>query len=143
MNVIFLRAYPPYVAGQVADVSAGYAQNFLIPKGIAKPATEQARATARAQAAIVEKRAAEQAKALQELALVLQGATVRITVKASPAGRLYAALTPKVLANNIEAQVHCVLPDDVRKRLPTLKTRGTHTVALPIFEKQVTFTIEL
>ncbi len=79
-------------AGEVRRVADGYARNYLIPRGLAVPATDAARRqvaereAARARAADAEKATAEaQAAALENVELVFK-------VKSGESGRLYGSI---------------------------------------------------
>lgn len=91
-------------AGQLIDVSDGYARNFLLPRGLAAEASAQAindlrgREEAKQHRAEVEKADAEAA------AKKLDGVIVRVTAKAGENGRLFGAVTAKEIAAAIKAQ---------------------------------------
>lgn len=91
-------------AGQLINVSDGYARNFLLPRGLAAEASTQAindlrgREEAKQHRAEVEKADAEAA------AKKLDGVTVRVTAKAGENGRLFGAVTAKEIAIAVKAQ---------------------------------------
>lgn len=88
--------------GAVCNVADGYARNYLIPKGLAIPATKgvlkQAADMSRAREA-AEARAIAAAK---ENALLLKNATISIPVKVGKSGKLFGSVSPHDIANAIE-----------------------------------------
>jgi large subunit ribosomal protein L9 len=88
--------------GTVVDVSKGYLRNFLVPRGLAQPATRGAlEATRRATEA--QQRAAEQATARsQELAELLNRTVLTLQHQAGEDGRLFGSVTSQDIADAIK-----------------------------------------
>ena len=89
-------------AGDIVNVSDGYARNFLIPKGLAIPADAQS-----INAANISKRAAQHRKDMQrkrarELADDMSGLTVRVYSKAGENGRLFGSVTNKEISEELK-----------------------------------------
>ena len=90
--------------GEVVDVKAGYARNYLLPQGLAYEATEQNRhrlQTERAAALMEEERARERALALVER---LQGLSVTFSMRAADEGKLYGSVTPRDIAERLREE---------------------------------------
>lgn len=91
-------------AGDVKEVSGGYAKNFLIPGGYARLATEGL--VKQAEAAKAE-RAAKVAKDLEtakELANRIQGQSVTVTAKADETKKLYASVSADQIAEALKTK---------------------------------------
>lgn len=91
-------------AGDVKDVSEGYARNYLLPRKLAVEATQ---ANLRALQTRVEHRRAQEAERLRqakETADKLSGLVVEITAKSGENGRLFGAVTGKQIAEALAAQ---------------------------------------
>jgi len=78
---------------EVKNVKAGHARNFLIPKGLVKPATNEVLKWLETQKEIEEKRAEEELKKAQEIASKLDGQEVTIQVKVGGEGQLFETIT--------------------------------------------------
>lgn len=89
------------IRGSVVNVSKGYLRNYLIPRGLAQPATKGLIAQAQAQSAANEAAAAEAASKAQELAEVLANTTLTISAQAGEDGRLYGSVTGQDVAEAI------------------------------------------
>ena len=114
-------------AGELVRVRAGYARNFLLPRGMVSLATagnirqvEEAKRQAIA-------RAAKLKASATALATQLSGLTIEITRQAGEGDRLYGSVTSKDVADAIKAKGY-----DVDKKtlvLPeSIKELGEHTV---------------
>jgi len=81
------------LAGDVVDVADGYGRNFLLPRGLAIPATRGAMKEA---AALTRSRKAREAKTLDGALAskaALEARTLRIEARVDDRGRLYGSVT--------------------------------------------------
>ena len=69
-------------AGEMVQVRAGYARNYLIPQGIGLPATEGNRKSFEDERAQVEKAAERERDQAKSLAAGLEGQSVTFSVRA-------------------------------------------------------------
>jgi len=117
--------------GEKVRVKAGYARNFLVPRGLAIPAT---RSNERQIESLRKRRADREAKELaeaQELMKKLQDLNLVVVVKTGEGGKMYGAVTSqdiiaKIAESGIEVdrkQVHIPAP---------IKTIGDHSVAVKL-----------
>lgn len=92
-------------AGEVVQVADGYARNYLIPRGLAAPATKGAQRHAeRVRAGHDERLRRERAEA-DVLAGRLTKAPVRIAAQAGEEGRLFGQVTPHQIAEAMAEQL--------------------------------------
>lgn len=87
--------------GEVVNVSKGYLRNYLIPRGLAQPATKGLIAQAAAQAQASQAAQAEAAGQARELAELLSNTTLTITAQAGEDGKLYGSVTGQDIAEAI------------------------------------------
>lgn len=128
--------------GEVRRVADGYARNYLIPRGLAVPATDAARKqvadreAARARAADAEKAAAEKhAAALQEVELVFKA-------RSGESGRLYGSITSADIAEKLAERIG--EPVDKRKVMldEPIKEVGTSKVDVKLHaDVKITVTV--
>ncbi|KIL39609.1 50S ribosomal protein L9 [Gordoniibacillus kamchatkensis] len=103
MKVIFLKDVKGQgKKGEIKNVSEGYAHNFLIPQGLAQPATEGAVKTLDNQKKAEERRKEQEKQDAQALAAKLSELTVQLRAKAGEGGRLFGAITNKQVADELE-----------------------------------------
>ncbi len=102
MKVILLQSiYKHGVAGEVVDVAAGFARNYLIPRGIAKKATETVLAEHEELMAQAQARRDEFEDMLNSLARRIDGVELIFERRASPTGTLYGSVTTQDIADKL------------------------------------------
>ncbi len=87
---------------EMKDVKNGYARNFLIPKGLAKPATREVLKLLEVQKEIEEKKAEEELKKIQEVASKVDGLEIIIQVKIGEKGELFEKITPQKISESLK-----------------------------------------
>lgn len=120
-------------AGDVVKVSDGYARNMLIPRGIAKEATEGNVKNLEKQKSIAAEKKAEQKAAAQELAKKIEALNVTIETKGGEGGRLFGSITSKDIAEALQKQ-HGIKTDKKKIELDgPIKQTGEFTVPIKLF----------
>lgn len=100
MNVILLEKVRNLGdLGQEVNVAAGYARNFLYPKGKATPATEANRAKFQAMRAELEKAALESFEAAKTIANNVATLNLTLSAKASDEGKLFGSVGIREIAD--------------------------------------------
>ena len=128
MNVILLEPVDKLGdAGEVVRVKPGYARNFLVPQGLALPATESNRAELQARLAQRAKQLSARKADAERLREMLGDATLNIKVRAGEE-RIYGSVGNNDIADALK-QAYDV---DVDRRkidlAEPIKTLGTYTV---------------
>lgn len=105
MKVIFIKDMKGQgKKGQVKEVSEGYAQNFLLPRGIARPATDGNMKTLDNQKAAEDRRKQEEKAEAEALAKKLEAEVTELKAKSGEGGRLFGAITTKQIAEALAAK---------------------------------------
>ncbi len=143
MKVLLLQDVPKLGSKfQVVEVANGYARNFLIPRGLATPATpallkevEKRRQWERQR----EERAVRQAQALaQRLATI----TLDIPVPAGEGGRLYHAVSAQEIIARLKDKHGIALDRDQLDLDEPLRSLGIHTIPVRL-HRQVRATLKV
>lgn len=92
-------------AGEIKRVAAGYARNYLIPRGLAKPATKGALKQAKSQQEAQDRRLRRQMERLENLAQQLDGLTIHFEARVGEMERLYGSITNTDIASAIEKEL--------------------------------------
>ena len=87
---------------EVKEVKSGYARNFLIPQGSAKPATEEALIWLETLKEIEEKKAEDGLKKVQEVASSIDDQEVIIPVKIGDEGQLFESVSAQKIADKLK-----------------------------------------
>ena len=145
MRIILQRPVEKLGApGDVVDVADGYARNFLIPKGMAAPASKGAiRHAARLRQAH-DKRIKAVLDEATSTAQRLAAASVRIHAKAGEGGRLFGSLPAHTLAQEIEKATGVAVDRRHVDLAEPIRSLGTHEVAIHLHpEVNATVTVEV
>ena len=145
MKVVFLNDVEGSGrVGEIKNVADGYARNFLLPRGLAAPATADAIKKGEARAAKEARRQAELDEQAQALAEKLAGSAITIVAKAGRKGRLFGSVTQADIAQEItnilgqEVDRHQVLLAE------PIKEVGTHEVVIQLTRNvQPTISLEV
>ena len=99
MKVVFLETVEGSgTMGEVKTVANGYARNYLLPRGLAAPATASLLERAEELAQVEEERQQAQDESAQGLARQLDGHPLVMAVRVGEQGRLYGSVTSADLA---------------------------------------------
>ncbi|NUM25159.1 MAG: 50S ribosomal protein L9 [Candidatus Buchananbacteria bacterium] len=115
-------------AGDLKDVSLGYARNFLLANNLAEEATAKAIAELDVRRAKMAKEAELELGRAEELARKLEGQTVEITAKASDEGTLYAAISSAKIASALKSKGFDVAKDQISAS--HIKELGEHEIVI-------------
>ena len=113
---LILRADDPTLGhtGDVVEVSAGYARNYLIPNGLAYSYSEDAVLRIEKHRKEAEAARLAQRADMQLLADKLSGIELSFTEKVSSAGHLYGAVTAKTISEKLAEEGYDVTEANVR-----------------------------
>jgi large subunit ribosomal protein L9 len=90
--------------GDTVTVRAGYARNFLLPRGIAIPVTRSNRKQIESLKDRAEKRRASELEAAQAVAAKLEPVNIAFAVKTGPGGKMFGAITAQDLIDRISEE---------------------------------------
>ncbi len=120
--------------GELAQVSDGYARNFLFPRKLAKEANAQAMNELKNQEAAAKHKIEMEKAAAQKTAQTLDGKTVKLYAKAGQGGKLFGSVSAKEIAEELKKSYQV----DVDKRKLTLpadiKAFGTYECEIRLYQ---------
>ena len=90
--------------GEMKEVSDGYARNYLMPRGLASPATADAVNALKLKEKAKAAQMAKEKAAAEENAKRLSGVVVQISACAGQGGRLFGAVTSQEIAEALREQ---------------------------------------
>lgn len=80
--------------GDVIEVKDGFARNYLLPKGLAKPSSPENMRAVENLKLKAERKAEKEKQAAQEFAEKIAGISCTVTAQVGPDDKLYGAVTP-------------------------------------------------
>ena len=130
--------------GDLVDVANGYAQNFLMPKGLAMRATEGAATQAEAMQRSQELRGVKEREGAEEIGQQLQAQTIAIQARVGQDEQLYGSVTTSEIAEAVQAQTGIVLDRRDMTLEEPIRTVGTHQVDMRLHsDVRIQITIEV
>ena len=88
-------------AGEVVTVKAGYARNFLLPRGMANAATESSIKELEHQRRVIDSRLAKEQKSWKAVRSKLHGRTIEFEAQVGEGGKLFGSVTNANIAERI------------------------------------------
>ena len=122
-------------AGDIVNVSDGYARNFLIPRKLAVPADAGNINAANIKKSAAKHRIEVQRKNARELASGMSNLTVRVYAKAGEGGRLFGSVTGKEIAEALKEQYDITIDKKKIRIAEPIKQTGIVTVSAHMFEQ--------
>lgn len=119
--------------GDLVNASDGYARNFLFPKGLAIEANAAAMNEFNNKESAKKFHKAEEIKAAQKVADMLEGKTFSLKAKAGANGKLFGSVTSK----DVAAQIKKELSVDIDKRkivMEDMKAFGTLQAEIKVYQ---------
>ncbi len=134
-------------AGEVVKVSDGYARNMLIPRGLAKEATEGNIRSLEKQKEIAAEKHAEQKAAAIEQAKIIEAKALVIKSKGGDTGKLFGSITSKDIADALFEQENIKIDKKKIDLQNPIKQTGDTEVTIKLFPEvtaklKVTVTIQ-
>lgn len=120
--------------GQVLEVAAGYARNYLLPRKLAIEATASNRKHLEKLKTVLAKRTATERDAAQKQADALNSATARFSRKAGENDQLFGSVNSADIAEALAAQGHKVDKKQIQLAEP-IKVIGEYQVAVKLYQE--------
>ena len=121
--------------GEVKTVSDGYANNFLIPKGVAIEATQQnMKALEKQQAQDAQKRATDKASA-EILKARLAEIDLKIKTKAGEGGKVFGSVTSKDISDALKEQFDIEIDKKKIVLDGTIKQVGEYNISAKLYQE--------
>ena len=130
-------------AGDIIDAKDGYAQNYLIKNGLAKPANASALNENKSQKQAKEFHHQEMLKANKELRDKIHGTKITLAVKTGANGKFFGSITNKEIADKLESLGMSI---DKKKIIlnSNIKNLGSYEVTIKISpEETAKITLEV
>ena len=131
MKIILLKDVRNVGArSEVKEVADGYARNFLFPKKLACPATDEKVSELEALRAQREAELKTEEERLDSTIHSLRGKTATIAARATEKGGLFKIISAEDVAKAIRAQHGLELPESAVHVAEPIKTLGEHAIEL-------------
>jgi large subunit ribosomal protein L9 len=130
--------------GDILDVADGYARNFLIPQGLAIPATDGIEQQAASMRRARDLRDAKDREGAEAIARKLVPMVITISARAGSEGKLFGSVTPSDVVGAVASQAGVELDRHRIVAAEPIRSVGTHEVGVRLHpEVQFQITIEV
>ena len=123
--------------GDVKNVAAGYARNFLLPRKLVVPYNEVTAALFEEKRAEIEARKEIKRQNARSLKERLESTNIEITMPASATGKLYGAVTANVLADALAKNGFEIERKRIEIQGLAIKAVGNYHAVIKLYETQV------
>ncbi len=122
--------------GDVVTVSDGHGRNFLLPRGLAREATDGSVSQVKHQKASEDKRNAEILAEAKALAAKIETLKVTFQAKAGEGSKLFGSITNKDVVGMLDQQ-HGIKVDKKKVKMDQIKMLGTFKAEIKIHPRVV------
>lgn len=130
--------------GDILEVADGYARNYLVPHGLAIPATEGIEQQANAMRRSRDLKDAKDREGAEAIARKLVPMVITVPARAGAEGKLFGSVTVHDLIEAVEEQAGVGIDRHRIVSAEAIKTVGTHAVTVRLHpEVQFQITIEV
>lgn len=131
MQVILLEKIDKVgLLGDLVDVKAGFARNFLLPQGKAEMATPTNIEAFKQRREELEKQQADALAAANTRKAALDGLTVSITSRSGTEGKLFGSIGTEEIRTAVESTGQAIEKKEIRLPEGPLRNVGEHPVSL-------------
>jgi large subunit ribosomal protein L9 len=124
-------------AGDIVVVAGGFARNYLIPRGMAVPATKGAVRDAEALKERVASKLSRELGSAEELRAKLEGAPLEVRAQAGPEGRLFGSITNADIAGAIHERYGIEIDRHVIHLAEPIRSVGFHEATVRLHPEVV------
>ncbi len=121
--------------GDVIDVAQGFADNYLLPKGIAVKATKGNLKQLEMRMHNIQKREAARLETADDVQKALEGKAVTVIAKVGEDGQLFGSITPVIIAEAVKDQLGIEIDRKKVDLNKPIKQAGDHTVSISIYRE--------
>jgi large subunit ribosomal protein L9 len=115
--------------GTIADVTDGYARNYLIPQGFAVAATKENIRSVELERRAYLAREAKRIEDAQDIAAAIAKLTFTVTMKANDDGHLFGSVSDRVVADALQVEKITIEPKMVRMDTP-IRELGVYDIRI-------------
>jgi len=130
-------------AGDIVEVSDGYAVNALFPKKLAKPATGKIVNTYLTKKKSEELRKEKEKKAVLDALAKIDGQVISFQERANGKGKLYHTLGLQSIQEEIEKQYQVKIPERFFTQAYAFKEVGEYPLEIEAYGKRATLMVKI
>ncbi len=122
--------------GDIKEVSAGYARNFLLPKKIVVPHTKENLAVLKHKMAAIQQRRDTKRAEAAGLKERLEAESIAFSVPAGENGKLFGSISNILVAQELEKRGYQIEKKRIEIPDHTIRSVGTYKVHVKLYDKE-------
>jgi len=131
--------------GDIKEVAAGYARNFLYPRKVAMPYTPQTLQQLEGRRSAIERRKAEKRAEAMSLKERLEAEELQFSMPAGESGKLFGSVNNATVAQELEKRGYSIEKKRIEVPEHNIRMVGTHKVRVHLYgseQAEVTVVVE-
>ncbi|MCB9894921.1 MAG: 50S ribosomal protein L9 [Planctomycetes bacterium] len=121
--------------GEIVDVTDGYARNYLLPKNLALPASDENMRRLAGEKRAYEARQIKEKETAAEVSDAIGKVQLTVPMRASPEGHLFGSVTPKVIADAFKEEGISVKPGQIELESDHIRELGTYSFNIRLHDE--------
>lgn len=121
--------------GEVVEVAEGYARNYLLPKNLALPASDENLRRLAGEKRAYEARQSREKEHAQEVADAISKVQLTVPMRASPEGHLFGSVSPKVIVDAFKSEGINLKPSQVELEADHIRELGTYSFNIRLHDE--------
>lgn len=121
--------------GDVVDVAEGYARNYLLPKNLALPASDENLRRLAGEKRAYEARQAKEKEHAQEIADAIGKVQLTVPMRASPEGHLFGSVTPRVIVDAFKTEGIGLKTNQIELESDHIRELGTYSFTIRLHDE--------
>lgn len=113
--------------GEVVTVTDGYARNYLLPKNLALPASQENVRRLEGEKRSYEARQVKERESAEEISGAISKIQLTVPMRASAEGHLFGSVTPKVIADAFKEEGVALKPSQIELESDHIRELGTYS----------------
>lgn len=113
--------------GEVVTVTDGYARNYLLPKNLALPASQENVRRLEGEKRSYEARQVKERESAEEISGAISKVQLTVPMRASAEGHLFGSVTPKVIADAFKEEGVTLKPSQIELESDHIRELGTYS----------------
>jgi large subunit ribosomal protein L9 len=121
--------------GDVVDVTDGYARNYLLPKNLAMPASDENLRRLAGEKRAYEARTEREKEHAQEIADAIGKVQLTVPMRANPEGHLFGSVSSRIIADAFKAEGITLKPAQIELESEHIRELGTYSFKIRLHDE--------
>jgi large subunit ribosomal protein L9 len=121
--------------GDLVEVAEGYARNYLLPKNLALPASDENMRRLAGEKRAYEARVTREKEEAQEIGEAIGKIQLTVPMQASPEGHLFGSVTPRVIVDAFKQEGITLRTTQIELESDHIRELGTYSFTIRLHDE--------